>query len=85
MALRLIMPSEIRAYSLSWIFLCSGDSLANFDASPASLATQVWNFKYKLHIGKFITWPVKILWLFLSLLPSSFVIYPRHLKMQFQS
>ena len=78
MALSLRMPSEIHAYSLSWnwcwIVLCSSNSLANFDASPASLATQVWNFKYKFHIGKFIAWPVKILWLFLSLLPSSFVI-----------
>ncbi|WP_448549667.1 PepSY-associated TM helix domain-containing protein [Thalassotalea fusca] len=72
--LRLEMPDESHAYSWSWVNIASGNVLATFDASQASLATQVWNFKYKFHIGEFLGWPVKVLWLFISLLPSFFVI-----------
>jgi len=72
--LRLKMPDESHAYSWSWVDIPSGNVLSTFDASKASIATQVWHFKYKFHIGEFLGWPVKVLWLFLSLLPSFFVI-----------
>lgn len=72
--LRIKMPNESHAYSWSWADASTGKHLASFDASKASLATQVWNFKYKFHIGEFIGEPIKLLWLLLSLLPSFFVV-----------
>lgn len=74
LALRLKMPTESHAYSYSWSDPYSGNFIDSFDASSASRATQVWNFKYKFHIGEFIGWPVKVLWLFISLMPSFFAI-----------
>tara|TARA_R110001583_G_C5662555_1_gene409810 strand:- start:1797 stop:2978 length:1182 start_codon:yes stop_codon:yes gene_type:complete len=74
LALRIRMPNESHAYSWSWADPYSGQLIESFDASRASAATQVWNFKYKFHIGEFIGWPVKVLWLLLSLLPCFFVI-----------
>lgn len=74
LALRIAMPNESHAYSWSWANPYTGDLLHSFDASNVSLATQIWNFKYKFHIGDFIAWPIKILWFLLSLLPSFFVI-----------
>lgn len=74
LALRIKMPSESHAYSWSWADPHSGDLLDSFDASKTSAATKVWNFKYKFHIGEFLAWPVKVLWLILSLIPSFFVI-----------
>jgi len=71
--LRLKMPSESHGYSWSWVNPYSGELLKTFDASKASVATQVWNFKYKFHIGEFIGWPIKVLWLLLSLLPAFFI------------
>ena len=72
--LRLKMPDESHGYSWSWVDPSSGEILKTFDASKTSLATRVWNFKYKFHIGEFIGWPVKTLWLLLSLLPGFFII-----------
>lgn len=74
LTLRIRMPNESHAYSWSWADPYTGQLLDSFDASLTSAATQVWNFKYKFHIGDFIGWPVKILWLLLSLLPGFFVI-----------
>jgi uncharacterized iron-regulated membrane protein len=74
LALRIKMPDESHANSWSWADPYSGTFLNSFDASKTSLATQVWNFKYKFHIGDFIGWPVKILWLFVSLMPCFFVL-----------
>jgi len=74
LALRIKMPNESHANSWSWADPNSGNALGSFDASKTSIATKVWNFKYKFHIGDFIAWPVKVLWLFLSLLPCFFVI-----------
>jgi len=74
LALRITMPEESHANSWSWADITTGQLLESFDATKASTATQVWNFKYKFHIGEFIGWPIKILWLFFSLLPSFFVI-----------
>jgi uncharacterized iron-regulated membrane protein len=72
LALRIKMPTESHAYSWSWADASSGKFIDSYDASQASIATQVWNFKYKFHIGEFIGWPIKVLWLFLSFLPSLF-------------
>jgi len=52
----------------------SGEILKTYDAQNASIASQVWHFKYKFHIGDFIGLPIRILWLFFSLLPLFFVI-----------
>jgi len=72
--LRIKMPGESHAFSWSWANPYNGDVVHSFDASKTSLATQVWNFKYKFHTGDFIAWPIKIVWLMLSLLPCFFVI-----------
>ncbi|GHB59523.1 hypothetical protein GCM10008107_05850 [Psychrosphaera saromensis] len=72
--LRMRRPTESHAYSYSWSNPFTGDNIDSFDASQASLATQVWNFKYSFHIGNFIALPVKFLWLFLGLLPTFFVV-----------
>jgi uncharacterized iron-regulated membrane protein len=74
LALRIKMPSETHAYSWSWANPYSGKLLSSFDASDTSVATQIWNFKYKFHIGEFIGWPVKVLWLLLSLMPCFFIL-----------
>lgn len=74
LALRIEMPTESHAFSWSWANPYTGELLGSFDASATSTATKVWHFKYKFHIGDFIGWPVKILWLLLSLLPSFFVL-----------
>ncbi|WP_448569288.1 PepSY-associated TM helix domain-containing protein [Thalassotalea ganghwensis] len=71
---RLQMPSESHAYSWAWVDTSNNQLIGVFDASQANLATKIWHFKYKFHIGEFIGWPIKIIWLFLSLLPSFFVI-----------
>ncbi|QBG36476.1 PepSY-associated TM helix domain-containing protein [Litorilituus sediminis] len=73
LALRIKMPEETHGYSWSWADPYSGEQLAHFDASQLSIASQVWHFKYKFHIGDFIAWPVSLLWLFFSLLPCFFV------------
>lgn len=74
LALRIEMPSESLANSWSWANPYTGELLSSFDASETSVATQIWNFKYKFHIGDFIGWPVKILWLFISLMPCFFIL-----------
>jgi len=74
LALRIKMPNESHAYRWSWANQYTGELLNSFDASETSIATQVWNFKYKFHIGDFIGWPVKILWLHISLLPCFFIL-----------
>lgn len=82
LALRIKMPKETHAYSWSWADPYTGDQLAHFDASQLSIASQVWHFKYKFHIGDFIAWPVSVLWLLLSLLPCFFVISGLYLVWQ---
>lgn len=71
--LRLKMPSESHGYSWSWVDPNTAKLLKTFNASDTSLATRIWNFKYKFHIGEFIGWPIKILWLIISLLPTFFI------------
>lgn len=74
LALRIKMPNESHAYSWSWANYHTGEFLNSFDASNTSIATKIWNFKYKFHIGEFIGWPIKILWFFISLLPVFFIL-----------
>lgn len=74
LALRIKMPNESHANSWSWANPYTGELLSSFDASETSIATQIWNFKYKFHIGDFIGWPVKVLWLLISLMPCFFVL-----------
>ena len=74
LALRIKMPNESHAYSWSWANPYTGELLQSFDASKTSIATRVWNFKYKFHIGEFIGWPVKIIWLFIALTPCFLVM-----------
>ena len=82
LALRIKMPDETHAYSWSWSNPHTGEYLHHFDASKQNIATKVWQFKYKFHIGDFIAWPVGVLWLILSLLPSFFVISGLYLAWQ---
>lgn len=74
LALRIKMPNESHANSWSWANPYTGELLSIFDASETSTATQIWNFKYKFHIGDFIGWPVKVLWLLISLMPCFFIL-----------
>jgi uncharacterized iron-regulated membrane protein len=74
LALRVKMPEESHANSWSLADPYSGELLNVFDASRTSIATKIWNFKYKFHIGDFIGWPIKTLWLLISLIPCFFVL-----------
>jgi uncharacterized iron-regulated membrane protein len=74
LTLRYQLPEEIHPFSYVWLDGGSGEILAAYDASGATLATRVWNFKYKLHIGDFAGMTVRIVWLWLSLLPAFFVV-----------
>lgn len=48
--------------------------LYTFDGSTVSLATKVWQLKYKIHIGDFAGPVVKALWVIVALLPTAFVV-----------
>ena len=72
--LRVQMPGETHAYSWIWMNPYTAQVLQTFDASAASPATQVWNFKYKFHIGGFAGPIVEALWLIVALSPIFFVI-----------
>ncbi|WP_232365096.1 PepSY-associated TM helix domain-containing protein [Salinimonas marina] len=72
--LRVQMPGETHAYSWIWMNPFTAQVLQTFDASAASAATQVWNFKYKFHIGGFAGPIVEALWLIMALSPCFFVI-----------
>lgn len=71
--LRIKMPEESHAYSWVWVNPKTAQIIGVFDARQTSLATQVWNFKYKFHIGQFISPHMEWLWLMLSLLPIGFL------------
>ncbi|WP_105213280.1 PepSY-associated TM helix domain-containing protein [Pseudoalteromonas sp. T1lg22] len=74
LALRLKQPGESHAYSWVWVNPYSAQVINSFDGAAANLPTQVWNFKYKFHIGDFAGPIVQVLWLLLSLLPVFFVV-----------
>lgn len=67
--LRIKMPNETHAYSWVWIEPNSGEVLASYNGEKANFVTQVWRFKYKFHIGQFISPHMEWLWLLLCLLP----------------
>ncbi|MCU7553017.1 PepSY domain-containing protein [Alteromonas sp. ASW11-19] len=72
--LRVKMPQESHAYSWIWSDPYTGDTLPVYDASQTSVATQVWNFKYKFHIGDFAGPVVQVVWLLIALSPVFFLI-----------
>ncbi len=74
LALRLQQPSESHAYSWVWVNPYSAEIINFYDGANANAATQVWNFKYKFHIGDFAGPIVQFMWLLLCLLPVFFVI-----------
>lgn len=74
MRLRLQMPGETHAYSWVWSDPYSAQVLQVYDGSQASMATQVWNFRYKFHIGAFAGPVVQIFWLLLVLIASFFAL-----------
>ncbi|MGJ8692397.1 MAG: PepSY-associated TM helix domain-containing protein [Thalassotalea sp.] len=73
--LRLRMQTQTESHANSWVWVNTqtGKVLNVFNAGAASLATRVWNFRYKFHIGEFIAFPIKLLWFCFSLLPIFFV------------
>lgn len=73
LAMRMKMPAEFHPFSYVWVDAGNGKVLGHYDASAASTATRVWNFKYRFHIGDFAGLPVRILWLLLTLLPCVFL------------
>lgn len=73
MSLRMQMPGETHAYSWVWVDPFSAKVLQVYDGSKANFATQVWNFRYKFHIGDFAGGLVQALWLILALTPLFFV------------
>lgn len=74
LAFRVQTPGESHAYSWIWTDPYSGQILQVYDASQSSVATQVWNFKYKFHIGMFAGYLLTPLWLILSLSPLLFTL-----------
>lgn len=74
MVLRYKTSGEFHPFSYVWVDGGSGNVLLTHNASKASRATRVWNFKYKFHIGDFAGTPVRFIWLVLSLLPCFFVL-----------
>lgn len=74
MALRMKMPGESHAYSWVWVNPYTAKVLQVYDATKASFSTQVWNFKYKFHIGDFLSPIVQVFWIVIALSPCFFII-----------
>lgn len=74
MAIRVKMPDESHAYSWVWVNPYTAEVLQVYDASKASFSTQVWNFKYKFHVGDFLNPLVQVLWIVIALFPCFSVI-----------
>ena len=72
--LRMKMPGQSHPYSWAWADANSGEALDHYDASQANLATQVWNFRYRFHIGDFYGVPLRIFWVVIALAPVFFLI-----------
>ncbi len=73
-AFRVQNPGESHAYSWVWVNPYNSEVVAQYDASKAGVATQVWNFKYKFHIGDFAGPIVQFVWLILALAPTFFTV-----------
>ncbi|WP_435275747.1 hypothetical protein ACMAZF_01550 [Psychrobium sp. nBUS_13] len=67
--LRIKIPRETHAYSWVWIEPTSGEVLSSYNGERANLVTQTWRFKYKFHIGQFISPHMEWLWLAFCLIP----------------
>ena len=74
MALRLQTPAEIHANSWIWVNPYSAQVLNVHDASQTSFSTQVWNYRYKFHIGDFAGPIIQFVWIFVGLSPLFFVL-----------
>ncbi|OKY26094.1 MULTISPECIES: PepSY-associated TM helix domain-containing protein [Thalassotalea] len=72
--LRYTQPAEAHGNSWVWAVPSTGETIEYFDASRANWVTQVWNFRYPFHVGEFIGWPIKLLWLVISLTPIFFMV-----------
>ncbi|WP_017445094.1 PepSY-associated TM helix domain-containing protein [Gayadomonas joobiniege] len=70
---RIRMPGETYAYSYVWLNPYSAEVLQLQDMSQASFATQVWNFRYKFHIGGFAGPLLEVVWLMIALSPILFI------------
>lgn len=73
-SLRYSLPQEAHGNSWVWHEPDSGQVVGYYDATAKNVVTQVWNFRYPFHVGEFIGWPVKLLWMILSLTPLFFII-----------
>jgi len=72
--LRIKMPGQSHPYSWAWADANSGEVLGHYDASQANLATQVWNFRYRFHIGDFYGLTLRLIWIVIALAPVFFVV-----------
>ncbi|MCH9690694.1 MAG: PepSY domain-containing protein [Gammaproteobacteria bacterium] len=72
--LRIKMPGESHPYSWAWADANSGVPLGYYDASQANLTTQLWNFRYRFHIGDFYGLTLRLVWLILALVPVFFLL-----------
>ncbi|WP_286233624.1 PepSY-associated TM helix domain-containing protein [Thalassotalea sediminis] len=73
-SLRYTQPEEAHGNSWVWLSPETGVPIKHFDASKTNVVTQVWNFRYPFHVGEFIGWPIKLLWLIISLTPVFFLV-----------
>jgi len=71
--LRFKMPGQSHPYSWVWADPGSAELLGRYDASQANLVTQVWNFRYRFHIGDFYGMAIRLIWLLIALAPTFFV------------
>jgi len=71
--LRLKTAQESHAFSWVWVDPKTAQVLGVYDGGKANFATQVWRFKYKFHIGQFISQQLEWLWLLFSLAPLLFL------------
>ncbi len=70
--LRMQMPGETHAYSYVWMDPYTAQVLQVQDGSKAGFSTQVWNFRYKFHIGDFAGPIVQFLWFVICFFPVLF-------------
>ena len=70
---RMQRKAEIHANSWLWVNPYNGEIQQQHDASQVGVSTQVWNFRYKFHIGAFAGSIVQAIWVALVLLPLFFL------------
>ena len=72
--LRIKIPGQSHPYSWAWADANNGELLGHYNASQANLATQIWNFRYRFHIGDFYGLPVRLIWIAIALAPVFFLM-----------